>query len=300
MAEGGPRHVVIHADDLGMSHGANAAFQELSELGACSSGSVMVPCPWFPEIVSMTEAKRSLDVGVHLTLTSEMRRYKWRPLTAPPRSAGLTDEQGFFLPLPRLVRQGASREAVERELRAQVETALASGLDVTHLDDHAGTVLLPEFCDIYIRIGRDYRLPILITEDLATYGGQHNMQGVAAADYRHHAETARKAGFHIFDRIIETPWRRVQDMDRLYRDLISSILPGYTFMALHFTRPGEITMIDDAWSSIRTGEYELFRSRPFRDWLAAEGLSIISMRQFRDEFLARTFSKRAVPAAGAD
>lgn len=68
--------------------------------------------------LSITLTKRSLDVGVHLTLTSEMRRYKWGPLTAPPRSAGLTDEQGFFLPLPRVARQGTSREAVERELRA--------------------------------------------------------------------------------------------------------------------------------------------------------------------------------------
>ena len=49
----GRKRVVIHADDLGMTHGANAAFVELSALGACSSGSVMVPCPWFPEIAEI-------------------------------------------------------------------------------------------------------------------------------------------------------------------------------------------------------------------------------------------------------
>ena len=81
------RFVVIHADDLGMSHGANRAFNELAGLGVCSSGSVMVPCPWFREVEEMADVDRSLDIGVHLTLTSEMRSHKWRPLTAPPVSA---------------------------------------------------------------------------------------------------------------------------------------------------------------------------------------------------------------------
>jgi hypothetical protein len=74
------KFAVIHADDLGMCHGANAAFAELSRLGVCSSGSVMVPCPWFPEIADLAAANRELDIGVHLTLTNEMKHYKWWPL----------------------------------------------------------------------------------------------------------------------------------------------------------------------------------------------------------------------------
>ena len=87
----GARTVVIHEDDVGMSHGANAAFQELSMAGACSSGSVMAPCPWFPEAIAMAKANPTLDLGVHLTLNSEKQPYRWRPLTSPARSAGLTD-----------------------------------------------------------------------------------------------------------------------------------------------------------------------------------------------------------------
>src|SRR5437868_2706951 len=86
--------VVIHEDDVGMTHGANSAFAELSALGTCSAGSVMVPCPWFPEAVEMAKANKTLDLGVHLTLTSEKQPYRWRPLTAPARSAGLADELG--------------------------------------------------------------------------------------------------------------------------------------------------------------------------------------------------------------
>ena len=148
----GAKRVVIHEDDVGMSHGANTAFVELSKLGTCSSGSVMVPCPWFPEAAEIAAADPSLDVGVHLTLTSEQKPYRWRPLTAPPRSAGLTDEHGYFWPdVPRA--RKAAPEAVEAELRAQIEMALAAGIDPTHFDAHMGTAQMPEFVAISRKLG---------------------------------------------------------------------------------------------------------------------------------------------------
>ena len=279
--------VVIHADDLGMSHGANAAYAELSRLGVCSSGSVMIPCPWFPEVVAMAAADRQLDLGVHLTLTSEMTRYKWRPLTAPPPSAGMTDSHGMFLADVASLRASAEPQAVEAELRAQIEAALAAGIDVTHLDDHAGAVLAPEFCEIYIRLGIEFALPILMTPSLSTYGGIHNLQGVRDHDYRRHAELARASGFHLFDRIVETPWQPDGPAEAIYRGLISGIVPGYTFMALHFTMPGEIEAIDVQSSHIRTAEYQLFRTAEFRDWLDNQGLTVIGMRALRDDLRAK-------------
>ena len=123
------KRVVIHEDDVGMSHGANTAFVELSKLGTCSSGSVMVPCPWFPEAAAIAVDDPSLDLGVHLTLTSEQTPYRWRPLTAPPRSAGLTDELGYFWPDVPTRAQGGRRRRWRAELRAQIDYALAAGID---------------------------------------------------------------------------------------------------------------------------------------------------------------------------
>ena len=157
------RRVVLHEDDVGMCHGANSAFLELVRLGVCSSGSVMVPCPWFLEIAEAAAADPSIDLGVHLTLNAEKRHYKWRPLTAPSPKSGLTDEHGFFHPDVATTRRKASPEAVETELRAQIDAAYAAGIDVTHLDAHMGAAFSPEFCDIYIRLGLEYRLPILLT-----------------------------------------------------------------------------------------------------------------------------------------
>ena len=124
-----------------MTHGSNVAFRELSARGVVSSGSVMAPCPWFPETLEMAAADPSLDLGVHLTLNAEKRPVKWRPLTNPPRSAGLTDENGYFWPNPASVRRNAAPEAVEAELRAQIDAALAGGIDVTHLDAHCGAAM---------------------------------------------------------------------------------------------------------------------------------------------------------------
>jgi hypothetical protein len=172
-------------------------------------------------------------------------------------------------------------------LRAQIELALASGIDVTHLDDHAGAVLAPEFCEIYVRLGKDYGLPILMTPSLSTYGGIHNLDGVRDDVYRQHAALGRAVGYRMFDRIIETPWKPTEPPALTYRQLISEIRPGYTFMALHFTQPGEIEHIDLHASNIRVSEYELFRSPDFKDWLDTEQLQVIGMKPLRDEFRAR-------------
>ena len=277
------KQVVIHADDLGASHGANAAFAELSGLGVCTSGSVMVPCPWFAEVVALSKADPSLDIGVHLTLTSEMAHYKWRPLTAPPASAGLTDDRGYFFADVATLRARAKPDAVEAELRAQIDMALRSGLDVTHLDDHAGGVLAPEFRDIYLRLGIDYELPILVTPSLTTYGGIHNLQGVEDDAYRAWAADVAHHGFQLFDRILETPWQRTEPAEAAYRDMVGQIEPGLSFMAMHFTKPGEIEAIDLDYSHIRTAEYGLFRSDKFRAWLNEQNLTLIGMSEFRSK-----------------
>jgi len=115
----GRKALVIHEDDVGMTHGSNVAFGELSARGVISSGSAMVPCPWFAETLAMAAAEPSLDLGVHLTLNSEQRPVKWRPLTNPPKSAGLTDDNGYFWPDPALVRRHAEPEAVREASRTR-------------------------------------------------------------------------------------------------------------------------------------------------------------------------------------
>jgi len=280
------RTVVIHADDLGMTHGANVAFAELSALGTVTSGSVMVPCPWFAELAAMARRDERLDVGVHLTLTSEVPGYRWRPLTRPPAASGLTDADGFLHPDVATLRARADPEAAEAELRAQVEAALAAGIDVTHLDDHMGAVLAPEFVQGYLRVAREFALPPLICGTLAAYGGPHNMTGITEAAFAPGVAAARAAGFAVFDRITETEWRDGGDLGARYRAMVAGLPEGLNFLALHPTAPGEIAAVDRRFHRLRTGEYDLLRDRAFRDWLAAQDLVLTGMRPLRAELRA--------------
>lgn len=271
-----------------MCHGANSAFLELTSLGACSSGAVMVPCPWFLEMAEAAAADPAIDLGVHLTLNAEKRHYKWRPLTSPPKSAGLTDDNGFFLADVASTRRRAHPEAVEAELRAQIDAAYAAGIDVTHLDAHMGAALSPEFCEIYIRLGIDYRLPILLTSSLSAYSPNDNLVGVTEEAYMRGVETARASGFAIFDAAVQTTWQRPasKPVEPAYKAIIDGVRDGLTFFCLHFNAPGELEFIEPRSAYIRTQEYELFRSAGFRAWLAEQDLDIIGMRLLRDELRA--------------
>ncbi len=202
------RQVVVHQDDVGMCHGANVAFLELSRRGIITSGSVMVPCPWFPEIAAAA-ADPALDLGVHLTLTAEKDHYRWGPISGPATGAGLTDGDGYLWRDVASVRRHADPAAVASELRAQLERALAAGIDVTHLDAHMGTALAPEFCAAYLALGVEYRLPILLTRTLHAYGPSvPHLVGVSEADYAAYASAAAEHGLPLFDAVGETPWDR--------------------------------------------------------------------------------------------
>jgi predicted glycoside hydrolase/deacetylase ChbG (UPF0249 family) len=283
--KGSARRVVIHEDDVGMSHGANTAFVELSALGTCSSGSVMVPCPWFPEAAAIAVADPTLDVGVHLTLTSEQVPYRWRPLTGPPRSAGLTDEQGYFWPdVPRA--RKAAPEAVEAELRAQIEVAVAAGIDITHFDAHMGTAQMPEFTAIARKLAAEYRVPMLLVKDLTRYNPASYAGPLDPAPYDAEVALARRAGEPVFDIVHETPWARTTDAETAYRAIFAAIEPGLTFLSMHFNQPGDFETINPEGARIRTEEYALFRTGRIREWIEEFDIELIGMKPLRDALRA--------------
>jgi predicted glycoside hydrolase/deacetylase ChbG (UPF0249 family) len=282
----GRRSVVIHEDDVAMTHGANTAFADLSAAGSCTAGSVMVPCPWFPEAAEMATTNSALDVGVHLTLTSEKRPYRWRPLTGRSRSTGLTDELGYFWPDVLSVRRNAVPEAVETELRAQIDTALAAGIDVTHLDAHMGAVNMPEFVDIYLRLGRDYKVPILLVRDIVRFYPDQYSEPLAMERYNVAVADARADGFPIFEFMSETPWQRASDAETTYHEIFRSVPEGLSFFAFHFNAPGDFEVVEPEYAPIRTEEYALFNTRKIGEWLREYGLETAGFREMRDSLRA--------------
>jgi predicted glycoside hydrolase/deacetylase ChbG (UPF0249 family) len=276
------RIVSLHVDDVGMCHGANAAFLELYRAGAVDTGSVMVPCPWFPEIAEAARKDRSLDLGVHLTLTSEWDGYRWRAISTSSPASGLVDDDGY---LPRNCLKLRARlvpEAAEAEMRAQIERALAAGIDMTHLDTHMGAALVPELFAILIRLGQDYRVPVLLPRDLSSYLDVLRLGAVDPAPYATAVTALEAAGVPIVDQFRMTPGVPTEEVDGAYRRLLTQVPAGFTFVALHCNTPGDIETIVPPRAHWRTDEYRLFASGEPQRWLAAAGISRVGYRQLRE------------------
>ena len=150
------RAVIPQVDDLSASHSANQSFLDLAKAGRVTCGSVIVPGPWFREVADAAGAEPYLDVGVHLTLTSEWDACRWAPIPTVSRASGLIDGDGYFWRNLDSVRPPLVSEAAETELRAQVDRAIASGMRPTHIDAHMAVAMLPELLYAHVRLGQEY------------------------------------------------------------------------------------------------------------------------------------------------
>jgi len=191
------RAAVLHIDDLGMCHAANLGGFAALEAGPATCGSVMVPCAWFPDAAARARANPKLDLGVHLTLNSEWPGYRWGPVAGAAKVPSLVDAQGYFWATQAETVAHATAEDVEVEVQAQVDRALAAGIDVTHLDSHMGTIFLrPDFIAAYLAAARAYRVPPFFpfpTEALARELGLEfrSVYGMA--------QTLEEQGLPLFD-----------------------------------------------------------------------------------------------------
>jgi predicted glycoside hydrolase/deacetylase ChbG (UPF0249 family) len=159
------RLLVIHADDFGMSHSVNRATMEALEKHWVTSASVMAPCPWFPEAAHWAQAHPDADLGLDLTLNSDWTTYRWVPVSPQPKSSSLLDAEGYLPLTTQNVVVGAKAHDIEVEARAQFERALGLGIHLSHMDPHMGTMTsTPEMAKIYIGLGGNYRLPVLLAK----------------------------------------------------------------------------------------------------------------------------------------
>jgi predicted glycoside hydrolase/deacetylase ChbG (UPF0249 family) len=202
--------VIISCDDLGLCHAANVGVHRALHEGAATCASIMVPAPWARHAAELYEPGD--DIGVHLTLNAEHRIYRWGPITHAPSL--LSGEGGF----PRTIDdlwEHADPDEVRRELQAQIERAVAWGIDVTHLAPHLTAITLrPEFFDIYLELAVQFRLPIRLPSTISAEQAGFPFRRLAAAE-----------GV-VFPDHFDHDWR-AGSRDRVYAS-IRDLAPGVT------------------------------------------------------------------------
>lgn len=153
-------YLIIRTDDAGMSHSVNMGLQRLIDSGLPVSVSVMFACPWYQETVEILKQHPEVSVGIHLTLNSEWKNYRWGPVVGREAVPTLVDADGFFFQSSEALHQNdPDLQEIERELRAQIERAQRSGLEIDYVDFHMGTpVRYPEFREVTERLAREYAL----------------------------------------------------------------------------------------------------------------------------------------------
>ena len=265
-----PRAVIPHVDDLGASHGANAAFLSLAASGRVTCGSVMVPGAWFREIADAAVRDPALDLGVHLTLTSEWDACRWAPVSTVSRASGLIDDDGYFWRDVASLRRHLVPEAAEAELRAQIERAVASGLRPTHIDAHMGAAMLPELLGAHVRLGRAFGLFPVLPRSITWPPDRDAYRAcVAALD----AESAP-----VVDHCRGTLPLDPAQLDAGWAALVAGLGPGVTHLALHCTEPGEFTAMAPAHAGWRYAEFDMLTSGRLSALLAEHGVEMLGTR----------------------
>jgi len=287
------RLLIVHADDLAIAHAVNAALISGLETGLINSASVMVPCPWFPEVAAFARAHPEADLGLHLTLTSERATCRWGPTAPRSKVSSLVDVQGYFhqtwtsdTPI--------NMKEVEVELRAQIEKAYTAGLHPTHLDSHQYRLQMSgqRLFEIYLRLGREYGLPVFVARDWLT-----------RFPYMRRSLTSRDI---VIDNTFTIgPEITPQQWPVYYRHAIENLQPGITQLVIH---PGwnnaELqAMFADrpSWGAAwRQRDFDFFTSDEFRALLAKYDIKLITWREIGVRFEQRTRTARRSFAASVN
>ena len=279
------RVLILHIDDMGFCHAANAASLACLTEGSATCASILVNGPWFQEAVQMAKANPQLDLGVHLTLTAEYPTYRWPALSSRDPETGLLDADGYLWATREDAVRNVSVAAAEGEMRAQIDGALAAGIDVTHIDTHMGSVVHPKFLGSYLRLAHEYGVPAFlprITRDRLQALGEGDMadeflQVLAMID-TDQVPT-------LDDIIIETLVPKTSKHD-FYRDLIKGVQPGLTHLLFHPAVAGaELEAIADTHAS-RHADYEAFLDRSLRDFAESLGIHLVGYRDLKAHLIA--------------
>src|SRR5437870_4832745 len=268
--------LIINGDDCGMCHAANMATTESLEKGLMRCATIMVPCPWFPEIAAYAKSHPEKDFGIHLCHTSEWEKYRWGPVADRSKVPGLVDSLGYLWREVPEVYAHATPEQALIEGRAQIQRALAAGVDVTHLDSHMGTLQYdPRYLQMYLQLGVEFQLPLRMAsqETMARNGHpelreQFAAKGIIFTDYFVHDELEQE---------------EAKGVKPFWLEVVKNLKPGVTELYIHdHLSAEELKAITGSWKT-RSAQYELFaHDEDMKQLIAEQKIILIGYRALRD------------------
>jgi len=145
--------LILNADDFGLSSSINRGILECIESGLITSTTMMMNTPYTEEAINLAKAHNLKNVGIHLNLTYG------KSVLPSSEVPSLVDEKGVFHYVCML---GYYTQYVDakKELRAQIEKFLDSGLRPTHLDHHHYFNEIPNILRAYHELAEEYNLPV--------------------------------------------------------------------------------------------------------------------------------------------
>jgi len=278
----GTKAVIFHVDDAGMSHNSNMGAIKAIEDGVATSMSIMMPCPWVPEMSAYLKDHPQVDAGVHLTLTAEWKKYRWGPVAGKPAVPGLVDSEGCLWHGVADVASHATADEVETEMLAQIDKALAMGIKPTHLDSHMGTCFLPLYLDRYVKVGIEKQIPILM------FGGHMQHIGAEAGALKPMvyliANRVWQAGLPVIDDLVTQPTSadsyegRKEQLIKLLREM----KPGITEIIVHCTVQTEVFSHISGSGPAREAETRLMTDPDIRKFIDNEGIILTTWRELKE------------------
>jgi predicted glycoside hydrolase/deacetylase ChbG (UPF0249 family) len=268
--------VILHVDDVGMSHSSNLGAIQSTENGVASSFSIMMPCPWVPEIARWLQKNTNTDAGLHLTLTSEWQLYRWGPIAGKKAVPGLVDSEGCLWRSVTQVATRATPDEIETEIRAQIERAEGYGFEITHLDSHMGTLFArPDYFARYMKVAVEKKLPMLAVGGHMTYVAQREAE--AAKSLRPLIPKIWNAGLPVIDDL-HTGWSGLDTPAKLQTTL-EELKPGVTMIIFHASVPTDEFPLITGTSANRKADLEALTSPKTKEILARRKIVLTTWRE---------------------
>ena len=276
----GARVVIFHVDDAGMSPDSNQGAMQALEQGVATFSSIMFPCPWVGPCADYLRQHPETDAGIHLTLTSEWRSYRWGPVAGKRAVPGLTDPEGYLWRDVPAVLQHSTPDEVETEIRAQIDRCLTMGIKPTHLDSHMGTLFAsPLFFQRYLKVGAELHIPVLIPGGHLTYIARDTPALLESA--RQMGRLAWQAGLPVIDDLHTGKWgcTRPEDKKAQVIAFLRTLKPGITEFIVHCTRVTPAFSLISSSGAMRQAELDAMLDPEVRKVIQDEKIILTTWRE---------------------